>query len=45
MRADPNAFFITDYYRNYPMMIVRLSEIDTEDLRELLGAAWQHARG
>ena len=43
MKADPQAYFITEHYRNYPMMIVRLSAVDTADLRELLESAWQIA--
>lgn len=43
MAADPNAFYVTDHYLNYPMMIVRLSAVDDDDLRELLRDAWQHA--
>lgn len=45
MKADPKTFFITDHYRNYPMMIVRLSVVDSDDLQELLEAAWQIAAG
>ena len=45
MKADPETFFITDHYRNYPMMIARLSAMDAEVLRELLDAARQHAGG
>ncbi len=45
MEADPNAFFITDHYLNYPMMIVRLSAVDDDDLRDLLTDAWKHAAG
>ena len=45
MEADPNTFIITDHYRNYPMVIVRLSAIDTIDLRELLDAARQYVGG
>lgn len=43
MQADPQTFFITDHYRNYPMMIVRLSAVGAADLRELLAGAWQIA--
>ena len=43
MKADPQTYFITDHYRNYPMMIVRLSKVDTADLRELLAGACQIA--
>lgn len=43
MKSDPQTFFITDHYRNYPMMIVRLSAVSTAELQELLEGAWQHA--
>jgi hypothetical protein len=43
MKADPATYFITDHYRNYPMMIVRLSKVDQADLQELLEGAWQIA--
>jgi hypothetical protein len=45
MQADPRAYFITEHYRNYPMMIVRLSKVATADLRELLQDAWRIASG
>ena len=43
MKADTETFFITEHYRNYPMMIVRLSAVDADDLQELLDDAWKHA--
>ena len=43
MGADPNTFFTTAHYRNYPMMIVRLSTVEDADLRELLSNAWELA--
>lgn len=43
MKSDPKAYFITDHYRNYPMMIVRLSSVDRSDLKELIENAWQFA--
>ena len=45
VKANPHAFLITDHYQKYPMMVVRLSNVDTEELSELLEAAWQHAGG
>ena len=44
MRGDPQTFFITDHYQNYPMMIVRLSTVDRSDLGELIENAWSHAK-
>ncbi len=43
MKSDPKSYFITDHYRNYPMMIVRLSSVDRPELKELLENAWQFA--
>jgi hypothetical protein len=41
MKADPETFFITDHYLNYPYMLVRLSMVTRDDLRELLEDAWE----
>lgn len=45
MKSDPETYFITEHYRNYPLMIVRLSTVDPTDLSELLKDAWQIATG
>ena len=37
----PGTYYVTDHYRNYPSVLVRLSEITTEQLRDLLRSAWQ----
>jgi hypothetical protein len=41
MRADPETCYITDHYRNYPWVLVRLAKVAQEDLRELLENAWR----
>ncbi len=41
MKADPEAFYITDHYLNYPWMLVRLSTVALDDLRELIEDAWR----
>jgi hypothetical protein len=41
MKVDPETFFITDHYLNYPYMLVRFSRVSNQDLRELLEDAWQ----
>jgi len=41
MKADPEAFYITDHYVNYPWMLVRHAAIRKEDLRELLEDSWR----
>jgi hypothetical protein len=41
MKVDPETFFITDHYLNYPYMLVRFSKVRRDDLRELLEGAWE----
>ena len=41
MGADPETFYITEHYRCYPAMLVRLSRVDPDDLRKLLEEAWR----
>ena len=36
MEADHEAFYITDHYLNYPMMLVWLSSVRRDLLREIL---------
>jgi hypothetical protein len=38
---DPYAFFITDHYRNYPMLLINLVKIKQARLQELLKISWQ----
>ena len=40
MAADPNVYYVTDHYLNSPTVLVRLSRIRTDALRDLLGMAW-----
>ena len=41
MGADPEIFFVTDHYLNYPMVLVRLAKIDAAGLAPLLEGAWR----
>jgi hypothetical protein len=41
MRKDPDIFFITDHYRNYPMLLIKLPIIKQGDLKRLLSDAWK----
>ena len=38
---QPETFFITPHYENYPWMIVKLATVDPEELGELLTDAWR----
>jgi hypothetical protein len=37
---DPDTYFITDHYVDYDWMLVRLSKVQPDTLRELLAIAW-----
>ena len=41
MRMHPDVFYITDHYRDYPAVLVRLKKVRRAQLRELLGDAWR----
>lgn len=43
LQAAPDVFFLTDHYRGYPMVLVRLAKIAPPDLGRLLEAAWRDA--
>lgn len=34
-------FFITDHYKNYPMLLVYLKNVSKEDLKILVEGAWR----
>lgn len=40
-KADPETFFVTDHYRGYPTVLVHLSRVREEDLRDVLEEAWR----
>jgi hypothetical protein len=41
LRLQPKIFFLTDHYRGYPAILVRLSRIRAGALRELLADSWR----
>jgi hypothetical protein len=41
LAAEPLRYYITDHYVEHPSVLVRLSEIDRESLRDLLRASWE----
>lgn len=41
LRAEPRVFYITDHYRDYPAILFRLSEIDADQLADLLEMGWR----
>jgi len=41
MKQSPKTFFITDHYKNYPLMLIDLVTVKKKDLKALLLASWQ----
>jgi hypothetical protein len=44
MAADPETFYITDHYLEYEWILVRLSKVRVDALRDLLLGAWRFAQ-
>jgi hypothetical protein len=40
---DPDVYYLTDHYVNYPFVLVRLSKIQPGALKDLLTEAWRLA--
>ena len=43
MAEEPAKYYITDHYLNYEYMLVRLSKVGEEELRDLLKGAYRAA--
>ena len=41
LEADPVAFFLTDHYRPYPMVVMRLDKVRPAVAQGILEQAWQ----
>ena len=37
----PETYYLTDHYRSYPLVLVRLSRIEPDALHDLLSASWR----
>jgi hypothetical protein len=37
----PDTYYLTDYYRRHPVVLVRLSRIDRDALRDVLSVSWR----
>ena len=45
METSPAAFFLTDHYRGYPTILIRLSKVSRGQLAELVGESWRRLAG
>jgi hypothetical protein len=41
LELDPAAFYLTDHYRPYPAMLIRLRQVRLDLLEQLLEQAWR----
>jgi hypothetical protein len=41
LEADPETYFVTDHYVKYPYVLVRMSHIRPDELRDRLEHAWR----
>jgi hypothetical protein len=41
LQAAPDVFFITDHYRNWPMVLIRLDKVRADALPDLIERAWR----
>ncbi len=41
MQSNPQVFYITDHYRDYPWVLVRLSAVELASFPDLLERAWR----
>ncbi|MGH7527689.1 MAG: MmcQ/YjbR family DNA-binding protein [Gemmatimonadales bacterium] len=41
LQVEPDIFFVTEHYRNYPIVLVRLARIGRRRLAEVLEDAWR----
>jgi hypothetical protein len=41
MKRNPETFFITDHYKDHPLMLIDLASVKKKELQELLLASWK----
>ena len=43
LESRPEVYYLTDHYAKYPGVLVRLTAVGRNELREILSAAWHYA--
>jgi hypothetical protein len=41
-QGAPETFYVTDHYRDWPLVLIRLERVDERELEELLIEAWRY---
>lgn len=44
LEEAPETYYLTDYYRKYPLVLIRLARIDRDALRDVLSVSWRMAQ-
>jgi hypothetical protein len=44
IEAEPETYYLKPHYQNYPCVLVRLSKIQPDALRDLMRMGWEFAR-
>jgi hypothetical protein len=44
INIDPDTYFITDHYKDYPWLLIRMSRVKPDALRKLLTISWNLAK-
>ena len=42
LETDPQTYYLKDHYANYPSVLVRLSQIQPDALKDLLTMSWRY---
>ena len=45
IEGEPATFYITEHYRNYPMVLIHLSKVHPEELKRIFANAWRQYAG
>lgn len=45
VEGEPETFYFTEHYRNYPMVLVRLPKVHPDELKRIFGNAWRRFAG
>jgi hypothetical protein len=41
VEGEPEVFYFTEHYRNYPMVLMRLAKVHPDELKRIFGNAWR----
>lgn len=44
IEEEPGTYYLKEHYHNYPVVLVRLSRVHRDALRDLLTGAWRFVR-